>query len=193
MSSSKGHGHELLPKPETPVWGRWLFRKRTGITLLVAVVALVFAARWLAMSKRPRNLQVITTEVGTVAEFWGDPSPNHAGDRIVFQQSTENGVGIFHAEIPNGSRQLVFEQAEKGFDYRNFQVWGWSPDDRWFALSRRPDRESKREIVICHGKTGEIAATVAVERTVGDLAWLSPQAFVYVDDYQELERVVELS
>ncbi len=193
MSFSKGHGHELLPEPEASKWRCWLIQKRLSIALLAAVIALVFAVRLLAVSKRPRDVQFIAAEVGAVAEFWGDPSPNHAGNRIVFQQSTENGVGIFLAEIPNGPRQLIFEQAEKGFDHRNFQVWGWSPDDRWFALSRRPDRESKREIVICHGKTGEIGATVAVERTVGELAWLSPQAFVYVDDYQELQRVEQLS
>jgi len=193
MTSFKGHGHELLPKPEASGWRRWLIGKRANIALLAVVIALVFAVRLLAVSKRPRDVQSIAAEVGAVAEFWGDPSPNRAGNRIVFQQSTENGVGIFLAEIQNGTRQLIFEQAERGFDHRNFQVWGWSPDDRWFALSRRPDRESKREIVICHGKTGEIAATVAVERTVGELAWLSPQAFVYVDDYQELQRVEQLS
>jgi hypothetical protein len=166
-------------------WQAWLLI--VGITLVLGVWRLMVVAQ------QPKHLQEIAGEYGSVAEFWDEPMPNPAGTKILFQQSTETGVGVFVADTTNGGRQLLCEQAEKGFDNASFRIWGWTRDGSRFAYGWRPDKESKREIVICDGRSGEKLATVLMDRTVKEFAWLSPNAFVYADDYQELHRAEQLS
>lgn len=99
MSSTRGHGLELLPKPERPGWQRWFASKRIGLVVAVSVLLIVVAVRFIVSGRRAASLQAIATEVGSVAEFWGEVSPNHAGTEIVFKQSTETGVGAFFSPI----------------------------------------------------------------------------------------------
>ena len=166
-------------------WPAWL--------VIFGVALAVGAWRLMVVAQQPKHLQEIAGEYGSVAEFWGDPMPDPAGKKILFQQSTETGVGVFLADTANGERQLLCEQAEKGFDHSNFRLWGWTRDGNRFAYGWRPDKESKREIVICDGNSGQKLATVLMDRTVKQFAWLSPQVFVVVDDNQELHRVEQLS
>ena len=148
------------------------------VGLLVAMGAALFVCGWrsVVVFNRPAHLQDMAAELGSVAEFWGEPSADHGGTKILFQQSTETGVGMFLGDMATGRQKLLCEQAEKGFDWRNFQALGWAPDDSCFAYSRRPDKESSREIVISAGNSGADAGVVEIPRTVTGFAWLSSNA-----------------
>lgn len=161
--------------------------------IILGVAALIGVWRLIVVARHPNHLRDIATETGSVAEFWGQPMPNPSGTRILFQQSTETGVGVFFADIPNGKKAMLYEQPEKGFEPGNVQLWGWSSDGSRFAYLRRPNKEAKRELIVGDGYTGEAVGTVLMDRKVEELTWLSPQSFVFVDDYQDLFRVEQLS
>src|SRR5436190_5508712 len=89
------------------------------------------AARESSPSVAPKssaNLQQIAKEVGSIRKFIGTPVPNHAGTKILFKQTTDTGVGMFFSEVPNGHRQLVYEQPEKDYHAHDVMFLGWSSD-----------------------------------------------------------------
>jgi predicted esterase len=167
-----------------------------SLGVVVGVLLLVCGWRIAVVMSRPPHLLDIAGEVGSVAEFWGQPVPANAGNKILFKESTETGVGLFWAKFSKNSepqRKLLYDQAESDFNNSDFNIMGWSPDDSQFIFTRRPDSKSKREIVVCNGESGEISAVLSVDRAIKQLAWLTPQSFVYVDDYQDLFKIDKVS
>jgi hypothetical protein len=159
---------------------------------LVAVVVVVVGAwRGVILLQRPAGIGKITNEFGSVAEFFGEPVPNAAGTRILFQQTTENGIGVFFSVLPNGRRVLLDERPTKGFDRRDILSAGWSPGDRQFALARKAQvaNATGSEILVCDGETGTNLATVKLAGTVNRLVWLSAETIAYVDELQTLHKV----
>lgn len=180
------------PKWVRPAWllaaGR-AFSNRQAWVLVTCVMLLIGGWRVGVMMQRPANLGKITKEFGSVAEFWGEPVPNPTGTRLLFQQSTETGMGIYFAEIPNGRRVLLRERLAKNFDTRDFLSSGWSPDGQQFAFAHRLGNPTGSEVLICDGNTGTNVATVKVAGSVGRLVWLSAEAIAYVDEEQTLHKL----
>lgn len=185
--SYKGHGFEFLPKPDKSVWATWFSRKQGGLFVGVGVAVVVFAV-WFWQQQDEARYQAIATEVGSVAEFWGDPSPNHAGTGIVYKRSTETGIGVFLSSIPGGERKLLYELPEKFADkdrgFQNLNVWSWAPDDSLFAFSYL--NVSNRIIAICNGQTGEKEREAKVSRSIKDFVWLDANAVAYVNEKDDL-------
>jgi hypothetical protein len=188
MSSNKGHGHELLPKPDNPAWAQWFWSNRLGLMLGFGVVVMVLGFRLLRLADSPANIEDIANEMGSVAEFWGEPSPNHKGTGIVYQQSTETGVGVFFTDIPSGSRKLLYELPEKfaikDRGAQNLNVWDWSPDDSLFAFSHL--NGTNRLIVVCNGQTGERESEARVSRQIKGLVWLDADTVAFVNEKDDL-------
>jgi hypothetical protein len=184
---------QSVPKPKR-VSIKWLpllrrvFGNWRAWALVAAVVAVIGSWRGVVALQR-MGLGRIANEIGSVAEFWGEPVPNQAGTRLLFQQSTEKGVGTFFAVIPGGRRVLLREKLEKGFDTRDFMSAGWSPDGQQFAFGYRVVNPSGSEVLICDGNTGTNLATVKVPGSLGRLVWLSSEAIVYVDEEQTLHKL----
>jgi len=152
----------------------------------------VFGLHILAMANKPLHMQNVATEIGSVAEFWGDPAPNKAGSKIVFEQSTETGVGLFLFDCSTGSRKKLYEQNAIHFEEERqqlrFLIWGWSPDDRQFIYSRGPNGKLN-QLVICDGNSGQATATLTLESAMSEGVWLSPSAFAYADGRQNLFKI----
>ena len=161
-------------------------------SIVAAVIVVMATWRVVALHQRPAGIAKLTTELGSVAEFWGEPRPNTGGTRILFRQSTERGEGIFLGEVPCGRRHLLWQQTEGEFNKGDFLHWGWSPDGKLFAYSRRPDKQSARELVIGNGQDGRTTGVVRVQASVVDLTWLSETALVFVDSHQNLYKVERL-
>jgi hypothetical protein len=188
MSFSKGHGHELLPKPPAAAWAQWLSRKRIGVGVGLVVVAAVMVLQCLFGPAGFGRLERMAKETGSVAEFWEHPVPNHAGTHIIYQQSTETGIGVFLAEMPGGNAKLLYELPEK-FATKdrgalNLRVWGWAPDDSLLAFSHL--NVSNRLIVICNGRTGEREAEARVSRQIKGLVWLDADTVAFVNERDDL-------
>src|SRR5687768_862958 len=111
-------GKQQTPQLTSSRWSvglRQIRANRTAWGLVAGVVVMILGWRSVVAMQRPANVGKITMEYAAVAEFWGEPAVNRSGTRIVFQQSTENGVGIFLGGIPNGHRLLIHEKPEKDF------------------------------------------------------------------------------
>ena len=188
MSFNRGHGLHLIPKNENSTKASWITHKAWRIAFFLSIVVAVVSARFLVWGLRAAHFHSISRETGSVAEFCGQVSPNHAGTALVYQQSVENGVGVFFAQIPGGNGKLLYELPEKYATKNrgalNLNVWGWAADDSLFAFSRL--NGPSRELIICNGKSGAPERDAKVNRQIKDLVWLGSDALAFVNDENNL-------
>lgn len=157
--------------------------------MLVGITAPLVVVLWhlLALTARPPHLNQVVAELGSTMRFVANPSPNHAGTRLVFIQTTEHGYGVFFSAAP-GKRTLLYEQLNQGAGYGNLDeaLLGWSPEDEYFAYSRHT---TGWEIVICDGNTGAQTGVAPVNCLVSAAAWLGPEVLAVADDRRVLGTV----
>jgi hypothetical protein len=170
------------------------FIKRTtiGFSLAMLVVALMLAWRMHVKASRPAHMQAIATELASIGKFMLPiPMPDKGCDKLLFGQSTDQGVGVFLLNIADGQKQLVYEQPRKFYDPVKFKIFGWAPDDSLFAFQQHDSQEwAGSRVVICDGNTGKTITTVNVDGKMMDgnyvfgiissFVWLSPHAFAYI-------------
>ena len=88
--------------------------------VVILVIGLVADRALWKHTSAPAHLDAIAEEVGNVAYMvknegvWknGKMQLNHAGNKILFCQSSEKGVGVFLADVAGGQKQMVFEEKE---------------------------------------------------------------------------------
>ena len=136
------------------------------------------------------GLTKIADEAGTIGKFLGAPFPNKAGTKILFEESTKTGMGVFFCEIPGGHRQLLYVQPEKDYHVHDIRFFGWSPDDEFFAYCRRTN---KREIVIGSADSAQTITTIPISQTIYWGAWMSPQTLVYFDSHGALHEIRQVA
>lgn len=164
----------------------------TGFSLAIFVAALMIG-RWIYVrAANPAHMQEIAVELASIGKFvLPIPMPNKACDKLLFGQSTEQGVGIFLLDIASGQKQLIYEQPRKYYDPAKFKILGWTPDDSLFAYQQHDRQEwANSRIVICNGNTGKMIDTVNVAGKmmngnyvfgiISSFVWLSPHAFAYI-------------
>lgn len=163
--------------------------KRTSIVLAIATPLLVVVWHLVALAQRPSHLDQIASELGCPG-MWGftliNPSPDNAGDRVLFVESGENGYGVYCAQI-GGHRKLLYEEPYGGPGAPNARLLGWSPDDKYFAYCRPVN--GVWQIAICDGDTGETVANVNARADSG--AWLSAQTLAAVNDQHVLYTITQ--
>lgn len=163
------------------------YSRRTGLRLAVGTVLLVVG--WhLCVIARQRHLLAVATEVGSIAQskeelINEELVPSGDGRGVVFFQETETGIGTYFCDTASGRSKLLFEQNENGYSGQ-FGMLAWSPDNRLFAcavLSDPNPLRPKREIILYHGDSGEVAAKVEAAGYLVEskLIWLSPHSFAY--------------
>ncbi|HEV2695797.1 MAG TPA: hypothetical protein VG347_23110 [Verrucomicrobiae bacterium] len=145
-----------------------------GLLLTALVLAVMTGWRLIVIETRPAHLKEIATELSSIGEFRSRPMPNYAGDKIVFLQGTEDGVGLFLFNITGGQKQLVHEQLQKNYSVTKFRPLGWSPDDRQFAYLDG-SLGGQTQIITCDA-SGKQTGNVVVLGGLQDFTWLSPQA-----------------
>ena len=167
----------------------WRNVRSRPLGVVVAIAAPLAVVLWhlLALAARPPHLNQVVAELGSTMRFVTNPSPNHAGTRLVFIQTTEHGYGVYLSEAP-GRRKLLFEQPNLGAGYSALDeaLLGWSPEDEYFAYCRHT---VGWEIVICDGNTGAQAGVVPVSSLVSAAVWLEPEVFAVADDRRVVSTV----
>ena len=154
---------------------------RSGLWLALASVLSIIAWRGWVVAHKPAHAREIADEIGSVWHFPNALCPNHANTRLVFDQATETGVGLFFCDTASGKKKLICEQKEAGWSWQTFGVLGWSPDDRLFACAFPPNdpQQPGEEILICDGNSGEVVTKLEASMFLSELAWLTPRSFAY--------------
>lgn len=138
--------------------------------------------------------------LNALADEWGDisymlenekPQVNYAGTRILYCDSTEDGVGVFVANVANRRTSQIFDEKEIHFGAGPHGVlapFPWSPDDRWFVFAHQgpgainEERALPKEtaLTICHGNNDKPAQTlISPFGRVVALVWLNSNTFMY--------------
>ena len=159
----------------------------TGLWLTLAVLVLVGGWRLWIIAHEPAHWATIGREIGSIAQFREDLYPNKDGNRVVFSQETEKGVGLFFCDADSGKTKLLCEQNEKGYSEHRFGMLGWSPDGKLFAYAfPNNPKPPQEEVVICDGISGEAMGKMSVDAGLTELAWLSPRSFAYLNFNQDI-------
>jgi len=174
----------------------FIFPARFWVVIL-AIGLVAGRAVWLYTSA-PAHLDAIAGEVGNVAYMvknegvWknGKMQLNHTGNKILFCQSSEKGVGVFLADVAGGQNKMVFEEKEICFGqgpHGVLKVYPWSPDDRRFVYGHQGsgtlngdyDRPNETVLTVYNAEAGAEEATLEIpDGQVAELDWLSQDAFV---------------
>ncbi|HXI72037.1 MAG TPA: hypothetical protein VNN22_16905 [Verrucomicrobiae bacterium] len=168
-----------------------------GFSLTVLVVGLMAGWRMYVKAASPAHIQEIAAELAAVGKLYSTIPimPNRACDKLLFGQSTEQGVGIFLLDIVSGQKHLMHEQSRKKYDPARFRLLGWAPDDSFFAYQRyEPQDYLFSRIIICKGNSGEMLYSFPVHEMMAGFVWLSPHAFAYMritDGKRDLVAVEE--
>lgn len=163
---------------------------------IAIVVALIVGAQWMwKFVHQPKHLDAIAAESGNLNFMLENEQPqiSHDGSRLLFCDSTENGVGVFVCDVATGQKKLLFEEQEIHFGMGPHGVlapFPWSPDDQWFvyahqgpgAMTEEHALPEETALTICRADGDKAATTfIAPFGRVVALAWLTANAFVYVD------------
>lgn len=191
-----------IPKP-TPTTPALPFRRRRagllvsgplnqiaiGIWIMLGVLGviggrMVTAKLFPAKPEIPSNLEAMLQEISSVGEFVSAPVANHAGTRLWYARDSEHGAGIYQVDLTTLARKKMFEIGELDFQNWMFQLYGWSPDDRYLIFA---DRLAKgkwwQALSICDGKDGTVLSKIKVEGGyLQSLTWLSTNSFAYLDE-----------
>ena len=169
---------QFLNQRSTGAINRWV---AFGVVLIITGWHLVASAnKW--------HLQKIATELVSTREFFGTPIPNHAGTKLFYAETTENGVAGYTVDISSGVRKLLFEHEQSHL--KGVGLLGWSPDDSLFAYSvRSPDGE----IFVCDGNSDATLSSISESKIVLDGVWLSNETLVYVNNNQDLTVLQKLN
>ena len=162
--------------------------KPRAILLVVTVPLCVLGLHLLALIQRPPHLNQVVAELGSISRFMRDPVVNHAGTKLLFVKTTDNGYGVFLCDLASGQRKLIYEEMERGSGFGDLDesLLGWSPDDKLLAYSRHSDQW---ELAVCDGETGASVAVLPVDHFIPSAAWLTSKSFVFADS----ERTLYLS
>jgi len=159
--------------------------KPRAIFLVVMVHLSVLGLHLLALGQRPPHLDQVVEELGSISRFMGEPVVNHAGTKLLFIKTTDNGYGVFLVDLATGQRKLIYEELEKGpgFGDLDESLLGWAPDDKLLAYSRHGDQW---ELAVCDGESGATVAVMPVDHFIASAAWLTTKSFVFADSERTL-------
>ena len=133
-----------LKKRFRPLWSLFL-----GWSLGAALFAILVGGLYLrARDVLPLHLNEMADEVFAPRVIRAVSPPNRDDTALFYAQDIKNGVGIFHLDLGTLVREQI-GQAEDGDDstellgrgiwnndrYKAFRLFGWSPDDQYWAYS----------------------------------------------------------
>lgn len=160
---------------------------RRRVFQAVAVVLLIVGWR-LGVMGWSSGARQVARELGSVGVFLGCPMASHQGQQLLYGQNTETGVALYLADGQGQNPRLIREMGEWQIVRDRLQLLGWSPDDRLFAYSR-PVKGGKQSVVLCSAAVAETTATVPVDGWIAGFTWLSPTAFAYVNNTQNVHVI----
>ena len=168
----------VLAGQDSKSW-RTMYALSPGLWIAALVIALV-GGRMLWMSvNRPAHRAEIATAFGSIGLLYGPVQTDHAGTHITYIQQGEKGLAVFLCDTTTKQRQHIYDEYDPLLE--NLRVWPWSPDDAYFSYS------GASTLAVCRADTGEIAAKFQlVNEKITDLAWVTPDEFVYFNNRNDL-------
>lgn len=167
-------------------------RPRTWSVCILALAVVLAAIHPLStrLRKKP-DLDAIANEVGSISYMFyrngqtfsvrdafgihaDTPRINHAGTKVLYCHTSENGGAAYISDLLTGERTMVYEEMASNFfngPSTDLEVHQWSPDDTKFVYSR-----TGKNIVIHDITTSRDLATMQIPYT-SDMAWLDSKSF----------------
>jgi len=174
--------HEPNRLPWNPSRREPTARKR--ILAAVAVIAVVLGWRLVVYAKA-RHLQNIGRELVAVNMLVKYPVPNNAGSQVLFAQSTDQGVGLYLLNIASGKRETVYELSEGRILSGSLLLLDWAPDDAMLAYAK-PVKGKKQQVVLCSPSVVRTVRSLTVVGLIKEFRWLSPGAFAYLNNANDI-------
>jgi hypothetical protein len=131
----------------------------------------------------PRNLDAMMDEIYFHGEILIAPVINHAGTRLLYVRTVEGGVGVFLVNLDTLERkQIALAQAADAARDGAVKLFGWSPDDHYFAFTTLQKGKETRNITLCDGKTGAVINTMESPHAVETGSWLASNSLALIDN-----------
>lgn len=161
-----------------------MHHKGIGRVTAAFVIALFTMQLLLGWLSSPRKAQTLAARFASISAIQVDPAVtvSGAGDLVGLFRSTENGVGIFIVDLKNKRERCLQEALDSEYytKARAARVWGWSPEDSFFAYTWG-DEKGNYTLYICD-RTGEKQiSSVPLPNGLRTMKWLGPEACVYID------------
>jgi len=140
---------------------------------------------------KPKNFTAVLDEVFAEQRVLDAPLVNNAGSELLFAQDAKQGVAVFLMELATLKQTHICEtDTEDNKGKRTFRLIGWSPDDRYLALSAMMlnTNQNKRvqQLIICDGITGAKGGLFEIAKNPQSCAWLSSNSIVILTDSHKL-------
>ncbi len=165
-------------------WRRWLGNLPAGLWVALAVGLLVGGRYAWILASRPADADEIAAAYGSVRLFYGSPQADSTGSHLIFVATADLGYGLFLADANTGHKTMVCNQTNYDDYTWNLHAWPWSPDDKTFAYSQAG------KITIAD-PSGATLTNVNTATNLSELAWLSPSAFVCLEENDKLYYVAK--
>ncbi|MDR3457137.1 MAG: hypothetical protein P4N60_06795 [Verrucomicrobiae bacterium] len=160
---------------------RTFLKRLTPINAAIAIGSPLLIVGWHMLATwDDRRLDKIADELCSTADFYGAPHPNHAGTKLFYAQTGDQGINAYLVEPATELKLLLFSHDQSHL--QGVGLLGWSTDDSLLAYSVRSPHGS---VVICGANSATPVATVPESKIILDGVWLSPEALVYVNNNQD--------
>jgi hypothetical protein len=157
-----------LAQADTRAWGGW-------IMALAVVLAAIHPLR--VHFKRNPHLDAIADEVGSISYMFyrngetfsvrdafglhaDTPQINHAGTKVLYCHTSDNGGGAYFHNLVTGEQTLVYEEMASNFfngPSTDLEVHSWSPDDTRLVYSK-----TGKNIVVYDVASGQESAALHI-------------------------------
>jgi len=147
---------------------------------------------------RLAHLHETALEIASIAELRHPYIvANNAGTRLLVNMDSENGTAVYLFDVPTRKLTLLHEDSQSGYDWRQYKMLGWSPDDGLLAYGHQAapkknddDNSDPGDLVIADGTSGQTLATIRVSEAATNslfqFTWLSSNSFAYIKPGQDL-------
>lgn len=138
--------------------------RNNGLGLAILAMVMIGGWRMMVVASRPAHLQAIAAEFAAIGKFvLSPPAANKPGDKLLFYQTTDQGVGLFLLDTTSGQKRLVYVQSRKNLDPTRVRILDWAPDGSRFAYQQhQPEEHLYSEIVVCDGNSGQVLTSQSV-------------------------------
>lgn len=145
-----------------------------GVWIVAGVLALIAICGAWQWSKNPRNLKQLAKELSSINVIQKSPVVNHARTLVGMIHTTEQGMGVFIADIESKDERKLIEVQDVNYAPNGAWTFGWSPDDKFFAFSLT-------NLFFWDGTGNKFIGEVVVTNGIEPFAWLSPTSCAYID------------
>lgn len=169
-------------QPKATAWSRRLSKLPVGWCICIGVVLLVGGRMlWARSTPSASRVQEVSKAFSSIGLLYGQPQSDSRGKRVAFVQQGDKALTVCWSDTATGVKQVVYEEYDPWV--RILRVWPWSPDDKHFVYSKTD------KLVVCVADSDQSLEIDIAKDAVTELAWLTPDEFIYVNGGRNLRSV----